>query len=226
MSAAIAVVQSLAWPTVFYTATWPEHVEQAPAIIAYLRQRQAEFATNIASGVARIAKSQRGLVESDFDLFEWPHPGIARLKSFVERVLQGAVAQVNGSNAELERIRPVITESWFHITNDGGFHDAHVHEQCSWCGIYYLQAGDCSPTDESGPGNGVNRFYSPLPSGGIGDYGNAYLRSNRVDVVPKEGTMVLFPSFIMHSALPYRGKQDRIVISFNSQVALEAATIQ
>jgi uncharacterized protein (TIGR02466 family) len=222
MAGEIALVQSLAWPTVFYTVTWPDHVNEAPAIIAYLRDRQAAFASNVVSGVARVAKSRQGLVESDFDLLESPHPGLARLKAFIDQVVRAVVVQVNGSRVTPDSIRPVITESWFHITNDGGFHDAHVHNQCSWCGIYYLQAGDSTPSDESGPGNGVNRFYSPLPNGGaISDYGNTYLRSNRIDVVPKDGTMVLFPSYLMHSALAYRGPRDRIVISFNSQTSLD-----
>jgi uncharacterized protein (TIGR02466 family) len=222
MAGEIALVQSLAWPTVFYTVMWPEHAACAPAIIAYVRDRQAAFKEHVASGVALMAKSRQGLVESPFDLLESPHPELAKLKSFIEQVLRAAIAQVNGSQVDPARIRPVIMESWFHITNDGGFHDAHVHNQCSWCGIYYLQSGECTVSDESGPGNGVNRFYSPIPNGGtISDYGNAYLQSNRVDVVPKDGTLVLFPSYVMHSALAYRGKRDRIVISFNSYATLE-----
>lgn len=225
MAGEIPLVQSLAWPTVFYTVTWPDHATRAPAIISYLRDRQAALTQRIASGVALTAKSRQGLVESPFDLLDSSHPDLGKLKSFIEQVLRATIAQVNGSQVDPARIRPVITESWFHITNHGGFHDAHVHNQCSWCGIYYLQAGDCSTSDDSGPGNGVNRFYSPIPNGGsISDYGNAYLQSNRVDVVPKDGTMVLFPSYIMHSALAYRGKDDRIVISFNSYATLEPET--
>jgi len=225
MAGELGVLQTLAWPTAFYTVTWPEHAEHAQGIIAHLRERQAAFAANVASGIALVAKSRQGLFESPFDLLESPHPGLARLKTFCEQVLRLTIAQVNGSQVDPARIRPIITESWFHITNDGGFHDAHVHNQCSWCGIYYLQAGDCTSSDESGPGNGVNRFYSPLPTGGtIADYGNNYLRSNRVDVVPKDGTLVLFPSYLMHSALAYHGTQDRIVISFNSQAVMEPGT--
>ena len=67
----------------------------------------------------------------------------------------------------------------------------------------------------------MSRFYSPIGTGGaFSDYGNAYLSSNRVDITPVDGMLLLFPSYLLHSALPYRGEKDRIVISFNSQVTL------
>ena len=37
-----------------------------------------------------------------------------------------------------------------------------------------------------------------------------------VDPPPRDGLLILFPSYLLHSALPYRGERDRIVISFNS----------
>src|SRR5687767_4729633 len=160
----------------FYTALWPEHAAEAPAIIGYLYERRAALTANIGSGVATSAKARQGLYESSFDLLAAPHAGIANLKAFFEEALRLAVSHVNGGQVDPSRIRSTITESWFHITNDSGFHDAHCHNQCSWCGIYYVQAGESTATDAVGPGNGVNRFYCPLPSGGAFlDYGNKYL---------------------------------------------------
>lgn len=212
----------VSWPTVLYSCTWKDHAAEAPGIIEYLYQVREKHDLPIASGIAATAKSRQGLFESAFDLFDAPHPKLTKLKIFITEALQLAVSHVNGSQAAPQQIRPVIVDSWFHITNDGGFHDAHVHDHCSWCGIYYVQAGNCSPGDAAGAGNGVNRFYSPLAVGGAyNDYGNRYLRSNRIDIVPRDGLLVLFPSYLMHSALPYRGAQDRIVISFNSQAVLE-----
>jgi Putative 2OG-Fe(II) oxygenase len=221
MAAKVEVQPGVIWPTVLYTAVWREQGAEAAAIVAELYRQKAALAANIASGIATAAKSRQGLFEGAFDLLESPHPGLAKLKAFIEEALRLAIAHVNGGQHEPQRIRPVVTESWFHITNDGGFHDAHYHNQCSWCGIYYLQAGECTPTDERGPGNGVNRFYCPLPSGGgYIDYGNNYLTSNRADIVPQDGMLVLFPSYLLHSALAYRGQQDRIAISFNAQATL------
>jgi uncharacterized protein (TIGR02466 family) len=222
MASEFDLTPRLAWPTVFYSCAWREHPTEAPAIIEHLYRLRAAHTTSIASGVAVASKSRYGLFESPFDLFESEHPGLVKLRSFLEENLRRAIAHINASQADPDRICLTFTDSWFHITNDGGFHDAHVHNQCSWCGIYYLQAGDSASTGDDGAGNGVTRFYSPLPNGGAySDYGNAYLSANRINIAPRDGRLVLFPSYLMHSALAYSGQTDRIVVSFNSQAALD-----
>lgn len=222
MASEYDLTPGVSWPTIFYTCKWREHPTEAPDIISHLYQIKAQHATNIASGIAASAKSRTGLFESPFDLFDAVPPALENLKGFIEEALQLAISHVNGGQVEPERICPVFADSWFHITNEGGFHDAHVHNHCSWCGLYYVQAGECASGGETETGNGVNRFYSPLMKGGaFNDYGSAYLSANRLDIVPRDGMLVLFPSYLVHSALPYTGKTDRIVISFNCQATLE-----
>jgi uncharacterized protein (TIGR02466 family) len=209
------------WPTTFYHRMWADHVAEAPGIIELCYAIQSREPANIASGVAPSAKSPYGLHESHFDLFAGDHPGLTRLKAFIGQTVQLAAAHANGSKVEPQRLRVAVTDSWFHITNGGGFHDAHYHGGCSWCGIYYLQVGDSDADRGAGAPNGVNRFYSPLGmGGGFKDFGNQYLEFNHVDPPPRDGMLLLFPSYVLHSALPYRGQKDRIVISFNSQVTL------
>ena len=48
---------------------------------------------------------------------------------------------------------------------------------------------------------------------GVGD-------SLQADV--EEGKLVLFPSYVQHSAMLYRGGRDRIVVSFNSRLHARA----
>jgi hypothetical protein len=207
-----------AWPTMFFYRKWKDHAAHAPGIIEHLYQRRARGGGNIASGVAHTAKSRGGLYESDFDLLDEPHDGIRAVRAWLAQTVAAAVSIANGGRVNPGRIRVEFPDSWSHITNDGGFHDAHYHGNCSWCGIYYVQAGDVRGTDASGPGNGVSRFYSPIGTGGLlNDYGNAYLTSNRIDITPVDGLLVLFPAYLLHSGLPYTGKTDRILIAFNSR---------
>ncbi len=206
------------WATNFYAFVWPEHPAESPGIIEYLYQLRDEQSSNIASGVAPAAKSSFGLYESDFDLLARDHPGLDKLRLFVTRCVQQAVAHVNGPELGPSQIQVEIRDSWFHITNSGGFHDAHFHGGCSWCGIYYLQIGDSGQRTELGAPNGGNRFYSPLWKGGQHqDYGNNYLNLGFVDPPMSDGMLLLFPSYLLHSGLPYQGDQDRIVISFNTR---------
>lgn len=212
-----------AWPTMFFFRKWREHPEHAPAIIEHFYEMKAGFKQNIESGVAVTAKSDMGLIESTLDLFEVTrHPGLQQLSAFLLDSVRAVVAHVNGNRILPQKLDTRYTDSWFHITNGHGYHDAHYHSACSWCGIFYVRAGSSTGTSDKGAGNGINRFYSPLPTGGLlGDYGNAYLSSNRIDIVPQDGMVFLFPSYVLHSALAYDGPDDRIVIAFNTTTTVK-----
>jgi uncharacterized protein (TIGR02466 family) len=212
-----------AWPTMFFYRKWKDHAAHAPGIVEHLYQRRDRNRGNIASGVAPAAKSGRGLYESDFDLLDAPHDGVRSLRAWFAETVAAAVSVANGGRVNPKRVRVEFPDSWAHITNDGGFHDAHYHGNCSWCGIYYVQAGDARGTEAAAPGNGVSRFYSPIPTGGMAtDYGSAYLSTNRIDITPVDGLLILFPAYLLHSGLPYTGKADRILIAFNSRSEVAA----
>lgn len=212
------------WETRFYLFDWPGHAEHADALTGFLFDLKAAQSRNIESGVAPSAKSERALYEGDFDLFRRTHPSLDALKSFIGVAVQHTVAHVNGAKVAPGRILVEVVESWFHITEDGGFHDVHGHPGCSWCGIYYLKLGQSAPARAGGAPNGLNRFYAPLTQGGAHrDYGSAYLDRGYVDPPVKEGALLLFPSYLQHSALPYRGADPRVIISFNSRSHVAAA---
>ncbi len=113
---------------------------------------------------------------------------------------------------------------WFQIQNGGSFHDVHTHGNCSWSGVYYVQID--TPEHRTGHPqfgalNGATRFYSPmfmLQGGAYVDRGNAWMQQATLDVMPEEGDLVLFPSFLPHKAMPYSGERDRIIVSFNAQI--------
>ena len=206
------------WPTMFFFRRWHDHPAEVPALLQFLAELRKSAKSNIASGVAPVAKSMHGLFESDFDLFKRDHPALRKLVAWIEQTVRQAVCVANGGRARPEQVCVEIHESWFHVSNAGGFHDAHYHGGCSWCGVFYVQAGDPRQTDNSGAGNGVTRFYSPIGTGGlVADFGNEYLTNNRIDITPVDGMLLLFPSYLLHSGLPYSGERDRVVIAFNSK---------
>ncbi len=218
-----AAVQQF-WPTSFYAFKWRSHAAEAAAIIQFLYGLRDQQQTNIDSGIAPAAKSSRGLYESHFDLLDEKQSGIQKLRAFITESVQQAVADVNGNQVQPHALNVEIRDSWYHITNAGGFHDAHFHSHCSWCGIYYVQIGESGKRDGGGAPNGTNRFYSPKWSGGrTEDYGNQYLGNVYLDPPISDGMLLLFPSYLMHSALPYSGDRDRIVISFNSCTTVKPA---
>jgi len=206
------------WPTLLFHRRWRDHAAEAPALLAFLAERRAEQAERIASGVAVRAKSGHGLYESGFDLFTHSHPALDRLKGFIGQSLAAAVCHAEGGRVRPADLEIAVVESWFHVTNGGGFHDAHVHPNCSWCGVYYVQVGDSGAATDGGAPNGGTRFYSPLALG-YRDAGNAH-QFEELDAPLADGLLVLFPSYLRHSGLPYVGASDRVVIAFNARVFL------
>ena len=78
-----------------------------------------------------------------------------------------------------------------------------------------------------GPLNGVTRFYGPnfaRLGGAHVDLGNAWLQPPHVDVPPVPGQLLLFPSSLAHQALPYDGRLERVIVSFNASVHARAGT--
>jgi len=211
-----------AWPTMFFTRLWRDHPKHTPGLLACFEELRSAQSKNIESEVAVGAKAEQGLFEGRMDLFETcGHPDVKQLARFCASTIRKVVWQVNGREVDAKRIAVEFKDSWYHITIDGGFHDAHYHSGCSWCGIYYVQAGD-TPTDKpEGAGNGVSRFYAPVGCGGmIDDYGNKYLGTGMLDVPPRDGMLVIFPAFLLHSGLPYRGSADRVLVAFNTCTTL------
>lgn len=160
-------------------------------------------------------------------LQRYQHPALSELFGFISESVFEAASAMNkhiwqGMNPG--RLSMHVVGAWFQIQNSYGFHDIHSHGNCSWSGVYYLQMDDLETRHQHpnlGAQNGVTRFYSPrfnLLGGAHMDLGNAYLQESHIDIEPEEGTLIVFPSWLNHKAMPYDGKKDRVIISFNAQV--------
>ena len=150
---------------------------------------------------------------------------LALQKFIMDGVFEIASAVNSPYWAQNQSLNVHMTGMWFQVSNNYGFHETHVHGNCSWSGVYYVQTGDCSkgPKDlgDNGQPNGITRFYGPhmeYQAGGHGDLGNYYLQHHTWDSYPEEGKLVIFPSHIKHMVFPYNGNTDRIIVSFHAQV--------
>lgn len=174
-----------------------------------------------------------GYISPDDFARDLPHPAIDALKTFITDSVYEISLKLNRQyweNAKLQSLDVDLTGLWFQITNDYMFHETHVHGNCSWSGVYYVQSGNASKhaqdTLDNGMLNGVTRFFGPemeYSAGGHGDWGNYYLHHNTFTSYPEDGTLLIFPSHIKHTALPYAGEQDRIIVSFHAQVNSKTA---
>jgi hypothetical protein len=211
------------WPSMFFLRIWDRFGEHQQPILDYLYELQASQGSTLASDVAEGAKAPFGIYEGDFDLFKREHESLQQLVGFIRSTLASAVCIANQEGIP-QQIEVDFPDSWYHITNENGFHDAHWHHGCSWCGIFYLRLGSSGQRSSKGAPNGGSRFYNPaICGGGYRDFGNKYLSSS-IDAPIENGLLLLFPSYLLHSGLPYSGQEDRVVIAFNAKVFLRSSS--
>ena len=159
----------------------------------------------IESNIAPLIK--HNLVESKFDLFAHKSDIIQKTTKWIGDCIRQTVNQL-----QMEKMGYSIrfNESWYHITKTNGMHESHTHASCSWCGIFYVQSGD--------EGSGDTVFENPVKSTYV-DRGNLYLNNmSQIRVKPKDGMLVLFPSYLTHYQALYTGTQDGIVTAFNASI--------
>ncbi len=200
------------WPVMMYHFAWDEHDIHQAELKQICRALETK---NHTSGVAPDAK--QGLYESGFDFAEQDSDAVRAWAAWAKNcVFQAASHACAGAWPPGSNIKIELHESWCHITRDGGYHDVHIHPNSSWSAIYYLDCGDMDIVTK----NGVNRFFRPYETS-YTDAGTAWMTvNNTVDINARSGMMIVFPSWIQHSGLPYRGQQERFVLSFNSKVTL------
>lgn len=203
------------WQTDCFITQNPYHDMLKADLIKLIYEDKQTSITEVKSEVAINAKAH--LSESELDFLDRDDANLQTLNVYLSDLITTVAAEVNeGFWPEEALAQTTLIESWYHVTRDGGYHDAHSHPNCSWCGIYYVDIGEASFEKR----NGLNRFYDPrINADHYLDAGSQYLNGTGVwDIEPLDGQIVIFPSYLKHSALPYFGRKDRIVIAFNARV--------
>lgn len=135
-----------------------------------------------------------------YHLEDWGRPAInlvcARARALFRRALKAEDA--------------VVDLSWANVYRRGDYAMAHSHERSVASIVYFVDLGEESPQD---PLSGRFAFVDPrlkhCAKGG----------SPRVvaPLLPRlvAGDMLIFPSALVHSVNPYRGKRPRITLAWN-----------
>ena len=204
------------WPVSVLTRKFGKHQKVNPELIRYFD----EYRKNNPGGSGPVYASPDNFAEGT------DNEALLDLQKFIMDGVFEIASAVNGSFwGKQQSLNVHLTGMWFQVSNGYGFHETHVHGNCSWSGVYYVQAGNSSrgpkDTGDNGMPNGITRFYGPhmeYQAGGHGDMGNFYLQHHTWDSYPEDGKLVIFPSHIKHMVFPYNGTADRIIVSFHAQV--------
>lgn len=212
-------------------STGTQHLWGVPIVRA--RLPQADTVNPTLANLFQQEKTARGqgdasVYSSPDDLLaRYADPAMDQLFQFISQTVFEVASALNGElwkHSASRKMQMNMVGAWFQIQNNGAFHDVHSHGNCSWSGVYYVQADENAKRRQHpvlGELNGLTRFYGPhteLMAGAYMDSGNLYLQRNHVDSAPEPGVLCVFPSHLKHMALPYDGDLDRIILSFNAQV--------
>ena len=102
-------------------------------------------------------------------------------------------------------------EAWANVSGAGALNKPHVHGGAFWSAVYYVRA----PASDTGqlvlhdPRMPALRMYAPmLRFRGAGP-------EQVARITPRNGILVMFPSWLLHSVEPWQGDGERVSIAFN-----------
>lgn len=117
-------------------------------------------------------------------------------------------------------------QSWAVINRRHDYNLSHCHAGSEWSSVYYVDAGESF--DVLDPNKRIahsGRIQFADPRGSIVDMVQRVCDRNMlyeemfgastISLIPYTGLLVFFPSYLMHTVLPYEGDKPRIVISTN-----------
>ena len=185
----------------FPTPVWALQLENYKNVneemYAYIKQKQ-----NIdKDGVSK--SNIKGWHSKDFNLNE-PEP-----QNFISLILPSIEKLMIDMNWDKKKQKVKINNMWAIINVGGSANLRHQHGNSTISGAYYVRA----------PKNcGDIIFYDPRPEP-VYSHPNAVspnsLNAQVNGITPKEGALVLFPSYLDHSVNENLSNEERIVISFN-----------
>ncbi len=136
-------------------------------------------------------------------------------QKFITFILPAIEQVMIDMNWEKQKQTAKINNMWAIINTGGAANLRHQHGNSSISGAYYVRAPKNS---------GDIVFYDPRPAP-VYSHPNVtnpnFLNAQVNAVNPKEGALVLFPSFLDHSVNENRSNNERIVISFNIKIQMK-----
>ena len=159
-----------------------------------------------------ISKSNiKGWHSKDFDMQE-DEP-----KNFIKFILPAIEQVITDMNWEKQKQSININNMWAIINTGGAANLRHQHGNSTISGAYYVRAPKNS---------GDIVFYDPRPAP-VYTYPKALnpnlLNAQVNGINPKEGALVLFPSYLDHSVNENLSNEERIVISFNITIQIKSS---
>jgi uncharacterized protein (TIGR02466 family) len=173
-----------------------------------LNQALLKEITKRAKAEGGMTRSNRKGWHSARDLFDRKEPAQQKLAGLLLRIMAQATKVVapdtDFTNVEL------VADGWINVNPRGAYNAPHDHLGGFWSGVYYVRV----PEAQEGQGGAIEFLapHKPVPGHGII---SAPITADKVLIRPEVGTVLLFPSTILHWVHPNEADEERVTIAFN-----------
>tara|TARA_Y200000002_G_C22628709_1_gene641450 strand:- start:524 stop:1120 length:597 start_codon:yes stop_codon:yes gene_type:complete len=194
---------NLLFPTPVWTIQLNDYKNVNEEMYKFIKSKQK----NDEIGIKK--SNVKGWHSKDFDLND------KEPQNFIAFVLPSIEQVMNDMNWDKKRQIAKVNNMWAIINKGGSANLRHQHGNSTISGAYYVRA----PIN-----SGDIVFYDPRPAP-VYSYPNVVnpnlLNAQVNGVNPKEGSLVLFPSYLDHSVNENLTNEERIVISFNIRIQMK-----
>ena len=194
---------NLLFPTPIWTIQFENYKIVNEEMYQFIKNQQS----NDQKGINK--SNVKGWHSNDFELNDdEPQKFIKFISNSIEQVMTDMKWEKNKQSVK-------INNMWAIINTGGSANLRHQHGNSTISGAYYVRA----PKD-----SGDIVFYDPRPAP-IYSHPNVespnLLNAQVNSITPKDGAMVLFPSYLDHSVNENLSNEERIVISFNIKIQMK-----
>ena len=196
-------------PNLFFpTPVWTTNLDNYKTINEQMYNYIKSNKKNDEKGISK--SNVKGWHSNDFNLND-KDP-----QNFIAFILPANENVMNDMNWDKEKQTVKISNMWAIINTGGAANLRHQHGNSTISGAYYVRAPNKC---------GDIVFYDPRPAP-VYSYPNVkspnFLNAQVNGISPKEGALVLFPSFLDHSVNENESNEERIVISFNIILSMKS----
>ena len=188
---------NLLFPTPVWTIQLEDFRDMNEEMYSFIKETQIKDQKGIKKS------NNKGWHSKNFDM------QVIQIQNFIKNVSPSIEKVMTDMNWEKNKQSVKISNMWAIINTGGSTNSRHQHGNSTISAAYYVRA----------PKNcGDIVFYDPRPAPVF--YYPTALSSNLLNaqvnsITPKEGALILFPSYVDHSVNENLSNEERIVISFN-----------
>ena len=198
----LAQIQNL-FPTPLLTFT----VDDAESLN---RDLMAEIAARRAAVEGKRISNRRGW-HSAYDLFQRKEKAQARLAAIIRAAVEQATRRL-APRIDLAKVS-MECDGWINVNPTGAYNAPHDHGGSLWSGTYYVVNPE---VEDRASSSGEIEFIRPR--GGLADTViKAPFTASKCVIRPRPGTLLLFPSNILHWVHPNEAEEDRVTVAFNAR---------